>query len=163
MQTREQVAASHLQQDLVLELARTRQRLGRIVFGERRAEKGRAEDIDNDLGQQVLLLDAAVHLHRQDDRERRGDKGVLADRMEHLANRDLARQRPTVVDHGLSVAIPAVHWRARTRSARRVPLSSVRAGRTLDTPATLEQSSNVALDRAVADKLVTDEVRIVRA
>jgi hypothetical protein len=101
-----------------------------------------------------LLLDAAVDLHRKYDGIRRGDKGVLADRVQDLTDRDLARQGPAVIDYRFSVAIPAVDWRASDRSAEESRSLWPGSKLTLDAPAALEQGADVAFDGAVADKLM---------
>ena len=58
----------------------------------------------------VLLLQAAMVLYGQDERQVRGEERVLEYGVLHdLPEGDLGRERPPVVDDGLTVvAVPAV-------------------------------------------------------
>jgi len=65
-----------------------------------------AEDLLQVLGDARLLVDAAVHLEREDDRVGRSLEADVLDRHEHRAQRDLGRQRVAVVN--LRLALRAV-------------------------------------------------------
>ena len=83
-------------------------RLDSLLPKERRVNQGGPEGRAQDLGELVLLLLVAVHLHAQDDRVRRGHERVLCDREQGVACRQLGRQRAAVVDERLIGAVPDV-------------------------------------------------------
>lgn len=104
-----------------------------------------------------------MHLHGQDDRVGRGNKGVLADGVEDLSDGDLAGQGATVVDDGLRVAIPAIDCKHQEGWSERPFAGDTRWRLTLNTPTSLEQGPDVPLRRAVTDKLMANEVGVVGA
>lgn len=60
-------------------------------------------------GKLVLLFELTVHLNGEDDRVWRGEKGVLSDGLEDVANRDLRREGVAVRNGWFAVvAVPNV-------------------------------------------------------
>lgn len=94
------------------------------------------EHVAEDLGEQRLLREPAVDLGGDDDWVLRHDKGVLGNRLAHLAHRDAPGERAAVIHDRLELAVVDVHCScvsrascrcdSHSRSTLRQPQSSAR-------------------------------------
>jgi hypothetical protein len=105
-----------------------------------------------------------VHLGGDDERVWGGDEGVLSDRLADAADRDLGGEGVAVRDERDGIALVDVDCRKNRRSGRSGGRGKREGGgiRTLDTPAARLERAHVALDGALADELMPDEICVVR-
>lgn len=156
---------THLEQNLALELGRARQLLHlalQLVHPLR--HQSLSERRLHDLDKLVLLLDGAVNLHAQQNRIRRGEEGVLSDRLEDLAYGDLGGESEAVSDDRKPVvAIPYVDCEHEDRLVSLAPTRAVGKGDeqlTLHATTALLERSDVAFYGALALELVADQIRL---
>mmetsp|Transcript_39032 Transcript_39032/g.67567 ORF Transcript_39032/g.67567 Transcript_39032/m.67567 type:complete len:455 (-) Transcript_39032:886-2250(-) len=106
--------ALSLDKHLVLELHRRRQGSNERAVGiaQRHGELV-LEDVDHNLGQYLLLLEAAVVLDTEHHGVRTGHETVLRNRANHISEKNLSRHGVSVADDRLAVvAIPAIQLHA---------------------------------------------------
>ena len=108
-----------------------------------------AEDLEEVLGDDGLLLHAAVHLEREDDRVRRALKAKGSDGTQHVDHAH--RCDPRVLVRDLGLAALATLWVAR-------PVEAVE----LDAAAAHQQRAGVHVDGRRARELPRREVGVVR-
>ena len=111
LRTQKDPPSTHLEENFAPELVRTRQLLDvALHIVQSLLKQSIAQDRLHEPYELLLLLEAAVDFHREDDGIGRSEEGVLSDCLEHLTDRDLRSESEAVSYYRFAIIpVPYVH------------------------------------------------------